>query len=370
MKTIVLPYYARLAFVLISLLAIGYIAFIGKEVLAPLVFSFLFGLLLLPLARFFEFKCKLPRSAASMLSVLLFTGAIVLIGYIVWSQVTTLGQDIPLLKKQISSSLGDLHHWAESRFHVNVNQQIKKAESGAESAGTTVVSSTLLSLSSILLFLVFIFIYTFFMLFYRRLLVSFLHLAFDKKDEAVINDIVEEMQYIIKKYITGLFFEMCTVATLVFGILAILGVKYALLLGLITGIFNLIPYVGIFTAMGFSTLVTLGTLGPQKALMVAGSIVLVHLIDSNILMPRIVGSKVKINALVVVVGVIVGEMLWGLSGMFLSIPVIAIVKIIFDRVDELKPWGFLLGGLEYDRLIRFKKRKPDGLDKSVDESIA
>jgi predicted PurR-regulated permease PerM len=68
-----------------------------------------------------------------------------------------------------------------------------------------------------------------------------------------------------------------------------------------------------------------------------------HLIDSNILLPVIVGSKVRINAFMTLLGVVIGEMLWGISGMFLSIPVIAITKIIFDRVESLQAWGMLLG---------------------------
>ncbi len=79
-----------------------------------------------------------------------------------------------------------------------------------------------------------------------------------------------------------------------------------------------------------------------------------HLIDSNFLLPLIVGSKVKINALITVLGVVTGEMLWGISGMFLSIPIIAMCKIIFDRIESLKPWGLLLG----DEKDENKKRKP------------
>jgi predicted PurR-regulated permease PerM len=80
---------------------------------------------------------------------------------------------------------------------------------------------------------------------------------------------------------------------------------------------------------------------------VAISVITIHAVDSNFLLPLVVGSKVRLNALITFIGIVVGEMLWGLSGMFLSIPMIAICKIIFDRVESLKPWGFLFGG-EYE----------------------
>jgi predicted PurR-regulated permease PerM len=123
----------------------------------------------------------------------------------------------------------------------------------------------------------------------------------------------------------------------------ILGVKYAILLGLITGLFNIIPYIGILTAMVLSALVTFASAGAAKLLIVAGTIFGIHLIDANVLLPIIVGSKVRINALITVLGVIVGESIWGITGTFLAIPVIAITKIVFDRIEPLKPWGMLFG---------------------------
>ncbi|EHQ28110.1 AI-2E family transporter [Mucilaginibacter paludis] len=343
MNKTVLPYYAKLAFVLVSLLCIGYIAIIGKELLAPLVFSFLFAMLLLPMARFLENKCRIPRGGAAMISVILFTAFIALIIYLVGSQMGTLSEDIPKIKEQFTNITDQLHRWLVNEFHINVNQQINTVKKEANAAGASVIGSAFLSLSSIVLFLVFIFIYTFFVLFYRKILIGFLLKAFGTDSEVLVFDVAEQIQYIMKKYISGLFLEMLTVCIIVFGILTILGIKYALLLALITGIFNLVPYVGIFTAMAIGTTLTLGTSGPAKAIEVAAAIVGVHLVDSNIIMPRIVGSKVRLNALIVVLGVVVGEMVWDISGMFLSIPVLAIVKIIFDRVNDLKPWGLLLG---------------------------
>lgn len=361
MKQIVLPYYAKLAFVLISLLCIGYIAIIGKELLAPLVFSFLFAMLLLPLARFLEKKCRIPRGGASMISVVLFTAFIALIVYLVGSQMGSLSEDLPKIKDQFTHTTDQLHRWLVNEFHINVNQQINTVKKEANAAGASVIGSAFLSLSSIVLFLVFIFIYTFFVLFYRQILIGFLLKAFGTDSELLVFDVAEQIQYIMKKYISGLFLEMLTVCIIVFGILTILGIKYALLLALITGIFNLVPYVGIFTAMAIGTTLTLGTSGPARAIEVAVAIVAVHLVDSNIIMPRIVGSKVRLNALIVVFGVVVGEMVWDISGMFLSIPVLAIVKIIFDRVDDLKPWGLLLGDeTEYaDAVVAEVKQEDD-----------
>ena len=123
----------------------------------------------------------------------------------------------------------------------------------------------------------------------------------------------------------------------------ILGVKYAILLGILTGLFNIIPYIGIFTATLLATLVTFATAGATKLLLVIGTILGIHLIDSNVLLPIVVGSKVRVNALITVLAVIVGEAVWGIPGTFLALPVVAIAKIICDRIESLKPWGMLFG---------------------------
>jgi predicted PurR-regulated permease PerM len=147
---------------------------------------------------------------------------------------------------------------------------------------------------------------------------------------------------------------MCIVSVVVCLALWALGIKYALLLGLITGLFNIIPYIGIFTATLISVLITFATAAAAgKVFLVLITLIITHLVDSNILLPAIVGSKVKINPLITVLGVVLGEMIWGVSGMFLSIPVIAVLKIIFDRIDSLKPWGILLG--EQDKTMHTKK---------------
>lgn len=123
----------------------------------------------------------------------------------------------------------------------------------------------------------------------------------------------------------------------------ILGVKYVIVLAVITGVFNLIPYIGIFSALIFSVSVTFATSDSKHALFVAISIICIHLLDSNFIGPKIVGSHVKINPFLIILGVVTGEMLWGIPGMFLSIPLLAISKVIFDRVDGLKALGILLG---------------------------
>lgn len=340
------PFYTRLAMVLVSLLALFYIAIQGKSILAPLVFALLFAVLLLPLAGVMERRLRFPRSLAALLSVLLLILSILAIIYLIGSQLTSLTDDWPKFKQQVLTSLSDLQQWISVKFHVRLKQQqtyIDNAASHILSTGSSMIGDTLISLSSLLLFLVFIMIDTFFLLYYRRLIVKFLVAVFKEENAEVVYDIIAQIQTRIRQYILGLVLEMVIVAAATCLALWILGVKYAILLGLLTGLFNVIPYIGILTALLLSTLVTFATAGATKILLVVATIFGIHLVDSNVLLPVIVGSKVRINALITILGVIVGEAVWGIPGTFLAIPVIAILKIVFDRIDSLKPWGMLLG---------------------------
>ncbi len=341
------PFYHKLASVLISLIAIGYLVILGKELLSPLIFSCLFSILLLPLANFLEKKFRFKRGLASILSVVLLLAAISLIVYIVAMQMTSLADDWPQFKMQLNNAQTDLHHWVAQKYHINATKQltlVKSATSKVLDSGTAVLGVTIVSVSSIVLFVVFTFIYSFFFLTYRRLIMHFLVSVFLEENSLVVHEIIEQVQGILRKYIIGLFIEMCVVATVVCLALWALGIKYAILLGLITALLNIIPYIGIFAAMLLSVVITFATAAAAgKVLLVAITLIVTHLVDSNILLPVIVGSKVKINPLITVLGVVIGEMFWGISGMFLSIPVIAVLKIIFDRIESLKPWGILLG---------------------------
>ena len=341
------PFYTKMAMVLLSLIALGFLTILGKEVLSPLLFAMLLSILLLPLAAFFEKRLKFHRSAAAGLSVVLMIIFICGILYLVGTQVAYLATDWPQFKEQLATSINEFQHWISMRFHINMEKQmayVNTATSKLLTESTSVIGATVISVSSMLLFLVFTMINTFFMLFYRRHIVSFLVKVFKENNEFIVYDVIAQVQYIIRKYIAGLLLEMGIVATVLCIVFWLLGIKYALLLGIITGIFNIIPYIGIFTALLFSVLVTFATgAAATKILLVIAAVVIMHLIDSNVLLPTIVASKVKINGLITLLGVIVGEMMWGIPGMFLSIPVIAITKIIFDRVEGLQPWGFLLG---------------------------
>lgn len=346
-KKIVAPFYERLSLVLVGLIALGYLIILGKEILDPLIFGFLFAILLLPVCNFLERRLRFPRTLSSFAAIVLMVVFVYVVLYTVGSQISNLTNDWPMLKSQVAQTLNDLSEWVQHAFHINAAKQMTYVHDTTKKlmeSGTDVIGTTFGAISSLALFYIFILIFTFFILIYRRLLLRFVVWAFRDENSAVVHDIMENIQGILRQYILGLLLEMIVVAGLACTAFWVIGIKYAFLLGLLVGLFNLIPYLGIFTALLLSTMITFATGSIKEALLVAGSVLGIHVVDSNFLLPTIVGSKVKLNALVTFLGIVLGEMMWGLSGMFLSIPVLAIFKIIFDRIESLKPWGYLLGG--------------------------
>jgi predicted PurR-regulated permease PerM len=359
LKPVSAPFYARLALVMVGIISVIYIAILGKEILSPLVFSFLFAVVLLPVSRFLERTLRFKRSLASITSVLFFIFIIACVFYLIGSQLSKLLQDWPVFKQQLLNAVNSIQQWVSVTFHINLAKQetyINNAASNAVSTGTEVVGETVESISSLLFFIVLILIYTFFFLLYRKLILKFFITVFHKKDGHIVKDVIENVQFIIRNYIVGLLLEMAIVSTVCCSSFMILGIKYALLLGILTGVLNIIPYIGMFTSLALSTLITFATsAGSGKVWGVVITIVGMHLIDSNVLLPLIVGSKVRINAMITLLGVLIGGMIWGMSGTFLSIPIVAIAKIICDRVESLKPWGLLLGDEKGERVPRNKK---------------
>ncbi|WP_185937197.1 AI-2E family transporter [Chitinophaga polysaccharea] len=361
MNEIKLPFTARLTFTLFSIILIIYIAHVGSGIIVPLMFAMLIAIMLLPVVHLLE-KWRIPRGLAAIIAVLLFIIGLVLLILLLGKQMEAFISDFPQLEQKLTLVIDSTQDWVNTKFHINSSTQmnyVEKAMMGTLGTATSFISQTFLSVSSLLIFVVFVFLYAFFILFYRRLLVSFLIKIFQEQHREKLLIVIASTRTIIKSYVGGLMIEMVIVAVLNTTLFFILGIKYAILLGVMAAIFNIIPYVGILTAAILIILVTLATGTPIQALQAGIALFLIHVFDSNILFPSIVGSKVKINALVTIVGVVLGNMLWGIPGMFLAIPTIAIIKIICQNIEEMAPWAILLGDESKPKVKKVKMLKKD-----------
>ena len=177
---------------------------------------------------------------------------------------------------------------------------------------------------------------------------KFILLCFDPKEHKNIQDVMLQIEMMGKRYMFGLLIQLCYITILLWAILAIFGIKHALLIGIIFAFLNLIPYLGALIGNILGVLITLASSESiVDVLFVLGAIAVVQFLDNNILMPRIVGSQVKLNPLISIVGIFIAGAMTGISGMFLALPVMAILKIIFDRSAQFKKWEKDIIGLRH-----------------------
>lgn len=346
MNLLQLPFLIKLTLVIICILGLGYLLSLGQSILAPFFFAFLMAMLFLPAANMMERKLKFTRSMSTIASLLVMLMILTGLVYFFGSQLSDFSKDIPHLRIQFTKVFGDLQHWVSKTFHVKIDEQLSYIDQGLSkllSSSGVILGFTLGIFSTGLGFIAFFILFFIFILNYRMVLNNFIVTVFNEKHKASVLEVVSEVRVMTKKYIIGLCLQVLIVSTLTSILLTILGVKYAVLLGVLTGLLNVIPYLGICIALLISCFIAFATSTPSTCIYVLIGYVGIHAIDGNIILPFVVGSKVKINALFSFLGIIIGEHLWGITGMFLCIPAIAIIKIIFERVDGLQPWGKLLG---------------------------
>lgn len=341
-----MPFYAKFSLNLVSIILLGALIYLGQDILMPLCFAIVLAFILLPLSNRFV-KLGLPQVGAMLLSIFLAVIAIAAIVYFLSSQIANFTNDLPHIKQNLNKHINTVQKWILENFNISRREQQQAVDSASKdmkSSSPGVLGSTFLTLTSALILVVLLPIYTFLIMYYRELIRNFLISIFSDRHKTSVEEVLRESRIIIQSYMVGLMIEMAIVAALNATGFLIIGINYAIFLAVLAAILNMIPYVGMLIATVVCMIITLTNSNNfADVLWVAVVLTIVQFIDNNVLMPYVVSSKVKINALVSIIGVLIGGALAGISGMFLSIPGIAIMKTIFDRVEELKPWGMILG---------------------------
>ena len=363
------PFYAKLAFVLLSLISLFIILYLGQNIIVPILMSLLFAILLRPIAHFLKSKWRFPHVLAVTCTVVLFMLMVIGILFFISWQISAIANDWDAIQTNLSIHFDTIQKFISSNFNLNNVEQkvlIDNASKNVLESGKNIIGTSLVSVSDVILNLTLIPIYIFLFLLYRTLFITFLSKLFQPEYHEKLQDILYQIKVSVQSYIVGLLIEMIIVSTLTSVGFMIIGLKYAIVLGLITGLLNLIPYIGILFAGILSIIATL-TASPDITLIIGVLIIVivVQLIDNNLIVPMIVGSKVQINAFVSIVGIIVGGVIAGFSGMFLAIPIIAILKVIFDRIESLEPWGYLMSD-DLPKNYSWKNKSTSEIEKPID----
>lgn len=345
-KEISLPFYVKATILFVGLFALFTILYIAQAIIIPLVFAIIIAVLLSPVVNFMVRK-GINRVIAIVITMFLTVMIIAILGLLLFSQVNRFIESWPALVDKFSELLNQSLSWISIYFDIKpqkILEWIAETKTEIINSGGAAIGHTLVFVGGLLIAVFLIPVYVFIILFYQPLLLDFVHKLFRADHQSKVTEIIIQTKTVIQRYLVGLIIEAAIVATLNSAALLILGIEYAILLGILGAFLNVIPYIGGIVAVAMPMLVAVVTKSsawyPVYVLIVY---YIIQLIDNNYIVPIIVSSKVKINALFSIIVVFVGNALWGIPGMFLSIPMLAIVKLIFDHIDPLKPWGFLLG---------------------------
>ncbi|MDQ2720548.1 MAG: AI-2E family transporter [Bacteroidota bacterium] len=366
------PFFFRSTITLIGIIICVYILYILRDIMVPIAFALIISILLNPFVNILTRK-KINRIVAisiALIVTILFVSGVM---YFISSQVAKFSTNMPLLEQKFSSMFNDLQLWLDRNYSVSLAKQ-RQLLSDAGNSLKPLIGETLGSLLGAVSVVVLLPIYIFLMLFYKKLILNFLYEVFAEENSNQVSNVLKETKSAIQSYMVGLLLEAIIVATLNSAALLILGLQYAILLGVLGALLNVLPYIGGIIAIALPILIASATkdgYSVQVGIIIA--YIIIQFIDNYILVPRIVSSQVKINALVSIIIVLLGGAVWGVSGMFLSIPFIAVLKIIFDRVQGLKPWGKLLGTEvpvyhKGQLWSRRKKRRKESLSEEIVEA--
>ncbi len=341
-----IPVTVRRAIELTGLFVFGTIVVTGDTIIMPLLMAFFFSLVLLPVFRFFK-KLRVPEAISVFLPILLLTIIIALIIWLFSSQVGALLADFPQIQHTVTKHMDNLSIWINKSFGYSPAEQVKFINEQSKKLFNSlggVLSGAAGSLSGMVIFIGLLPIYIYLIILYRNLFLKFVLMWFKKEQYQNVEEAIRQTEQMVKSYLVGLLIQITYIIILLGGTLWLFGIQNALLIGIIFAFLNLIPYLGALIGNILGVLLTLASSESiADVLIVLAAITAVQFLDNNILMPRIVGSQVKINPLVSIVGIIIAGTMAGLSGMFLAMPVLSILKIVFDRSEKYKQWGVLLG---------------------------
>jgi len=319
--------------------------YLGKPLFIPLFFGLLVALLLYPVCHWLE-KKHWPRSLSiGLLLTLVVLAFLTLIG-LLGMEMNTFVQDIPKISQRLAQIADTFQNWIERSYGMTRDTQSRWIDKMLVDTGRN-LSSTLRGLLngtiSTVFMLVMIPIYAALFLYHRSTFVQFLNRLAGEKLRPRIQTIFRQSILSYFNYVKGTLIVYCIVGVLnTIGLFA-LGIPDAILYGMLTSFMMVIPYIGIFISAAIPVSIALITKDSAwYPVAVITVFAFIQYLESNVIFPRIVGAQLNLSTMSTLIAIIAGTLLWGLSGMILFTPFLAMLKIFCDNIPELQPLSILL----------------------------
>ncbi|MGY3214168.1 AI-2E family transporter [Mucilaginibacter sp. HD30] len=348
-------YLPRISHVLFIIIAGTAMLYVAKPVLVPVAFALVLAMLLIPLCKRME-KVGLNRAVAVLTCILLLLLTFaVIIGLLSW-QLSSLIDDMNNIEERLTSMMQRIQQFISTRTGIDSSQQKELVEQVNKEAPASMISQVTGIITGGLVNVILVLVYIFMLMYFRNHLMTFIKKAVPATQRGNVADMVQCAGEVSQQYLIGLS-QMIVTLWIMYSIgFTIAGVKYAIFFAILCGTLEIIPFVGNLTGTALTVMMGIVQGGDFK--LIGGILVtyaLVQFIQSYILEPLVVGKGVNLNPLFTILGIVIGEAVWGLPGMVLAVPIFGMIKIFCDHFDALKPYGFLLGcgdkGSKNDSLV-------------------
>jgi predicted PurR-regulated permease PerM len=341
------PFYVKAVYLLLLAFLFFYGLVYAKFILVPFILGCLIAALLTPIATRFE-KWGAHRTLSSFLCIIILALIIGGLIFLLSRQILGFISDLPTLTNRVNERLNDIQTYIERKTHFSQTRQISWLQNQIATGGSTfagALSATTSTFATVAL----IPLYTFFLLFYRNKIQMFFEKITPEQEHYTVHQIIHRVKEMVQSYLSGIIIVIFIISVMVTVGLEIIGVPYAIFLGVLAGFLNVIPYLGIFTAASASVVMaTIATNSPNAPLWTFFLFLGTHILEANIITPNILGSKVSINPLASLLALVIGEEVWGIVGMILFIPLSGVIKVVFDNIKAFEPYAFLMGAEPQD----------------------
>ncbi|MGZ4815113.1 MAG: AI-2E family transporter [Terriglobales bacterium] len=337
-----------LATSVIAVVAVGLALYYAQLVFVVLLMSLLLAFMLEPVARVLQ-RIRVPRGVAALIAVLLFMAAVYSVGNVSYNKAVDFSQELPKYRNEIQQVIWKYRHKAEA-IQKNTQAVIPKDDTATntievkQSSGPwSTLTENLGTATEVIFAASFVPFLAFFMLTWQEHARASTVLLFRRELRstayATLGAIAEMIRaFIVGNFLVGLFIG--AISTVVFGLM---GVPYFYFVGFISGFLSLVPYLGVLLAVAPPLLASLGHVHGSGLLLIAATVLGLHLFALNVLYPKFLGKRLQLNPLAVMVALLFWGWIWGAMGLVLAIPMTAAMKIVFDHIERLRPVGAWLG---------------------------
>ncbi|HEX8563863.1 MAG TPA: AI-2E family transporter [Flavobacterium sp.] len=334
----------RLNAVLLLFILSVVVLYYGKEFLVPLFFAILLAMLLLPVCNWLE-KHGVGRIGSTLLGILiilLFIGGLVAI---IAAQGVSLSEEMPKMQAKGQEFLQSAQQWVQTRYGIGQQEQqsyVQKGMSKMSQSGGNFFKSFLSGVMGFMTSFVLVLLYFFFLMWKREKYREFILKFVDRENRGKAGKELDQISHVAGMYLIGRLISMVFLAVFYMIGFSLVGLENGLLIALVAVIPTIIPYVGAFIGAFFPLAMALVGGSSDIILPIAGILIAAQIIDNNIIEPLVEGKSLDISPIFTIISIVIGELLWGIPGMILFMPMFAILKIVCDNIPSLHPYSFLL----------------------------